>query len=76
MRRRSLLSLAVLFTALPLVAQEGQPDDCSLEFTGSARKAVKLRLPSAGDLYTAVKSGQPITGMSRSLLRMTGSGGD
>ena len=37
------------------------PDDCNLTFAGSARKAVKLRSPSAGSSYTKLNGGSPIT---------------
>jgi len=37
------------------------PDDCSLTFAGSARKAVKLRTTSSGTHYTKINGGNPIT---------------
>ena len=36
------------------------PDDCTLQFAGSARKAVKLRTQNDGSSYTKVNGGKPI----------------
>jgi hypothetical protein len=42
-------------------AASANPEDCSVAFAGSARKAVKLRTAAAGTGYSKVNSGSAIT---------------
>ena len=57
MKRRVLW--AALCVSLVLCGKE--PDDCTLQFKGKARKAVKLRSAAAGANYTSHNSGNPVT---------------
>src|SRR5260221_8020079 len=50
MRSRTLGVL--LFVVASTLAAQQAPDDCSLQFVGTARKAVKLRAPSLAATYT------------------------
>lgn len=61
MLHRSLLTCLSLLCCGTLARAADAPDDCSLEFNGQARKAVKLRTEADGTGYETRNGGQPIT---------------
>jgi hypothetical protein len=60
---RSVCLLAWLMLSLPLSAAAVEPDDCSLKFAGSSRKALKNRAVDTAtkQSYTKHNSGSPIS---------------
>jgi hypothetical protein len=60
-RSRLILSLPILLALSAVGQAQAFSNDCSLQFAGSFRKAVKNRPAAAGATYTVHNDGQPIT---------------